>query len=133
LNKILKFIFPKLFLSEEEKNEIIKDLRVNTNFMTKEQMLRKDSSLKKEVEFKLEKGEVKSILIPDFGNHTGFKITKWYFKTGSNVKAGDIICNIENKKLTMELESIYDGKLISINQTKEELDKGVEICKVEGI
>ena len=133
MNKILKFIFPKLFLSEEEKNEIIKDLKVNTNFMTKEQMLRKDSSLKKEVEFKLEKGEVKSVLIPDFGNQTGFKITKWYFKTGSNVKAGDIICNIENKKLTMELESIYDGKLISINQTKEELAKGVEICKVEGI
>ncbi len=131
--KILKFIFPKLFLSYEERNEIIKDLKVNPNFITKEQMLRKDSSLRKGVEFKLEKGEVKSILMSDFGNQIGFKITKWYFKNGSNVKAGDIICNIENKNSTIEFEFIYNGKLIAINQTKEELVKGMEICKVEGI
>lgn len=133
MNKILKFIFPKLFLSEEERNEIIKDLKTNPNFITKEEMLRKDKSLKKQVEYKLEKGEIKSILIPDFGNQSGFKITKWYFKIGSKLKSGDVICIIENKDLTMELESIYSGKLISTNQTKEGLEKGAEICKIEGI
>ena len=133
MNKILKFIFPKLFLSEEEKNEIINDLKSNSNFLTKEQLLRKDNSLKKEVEFVLKKGEIKPILMPDLGNQIGFKITKWYFKSGNVVKVGDIICNIENQNLTLELESNYNGKLISLSPTKEELVKGMEICEIEGI
>ena len=96
-------------------------------------MLKKDSSLKKEAEFKIEKGEIKSINIPDFGNQNGFKITKWYYKNGSVIKAGEVICNIENENLTMEVESVYNGKLISTTQAKKLLEKGAEICKVEGI
>ena len=38
-------------------------------------------------------------------------INKWLVKVGDNVKAGDIIAEIETDKATMEVEAIEDGKI----------------------
>ena len=38
-------------------------------------------------------------------------INKWLVKIGDNVKAGDIIAEIETDKATMEVESVDEGKI----------------------
>lgn len=132
MNKILKLFFPKLFLSENERNEIIKNLKTNPNFRTKDELSAKESSLK-ETKFKLKKGEISSVFLPDFGNENGFKITKWHFKIGDVIKTGDVICDLENKRLAMEFEVFYTGRLIAICESKNVITTGMEICKIEGI
>lgn len=132
MNKILKFIFPKLFLSENERNKIIKDLETNPNFRTKDQLQDNKNSLN-EAKFKLKKGEISSVFLPDFGNQNGFKITKWHFKIGDVIKSGDVICDLENERLAMEFESIHIGRLIAICESKNVITSGMEICKIEGI
>ena len=41
-------------------------------------------------------------------------INKWLVKVGDNVKAGDIIAEIETDKATMEFESFQEGVLLHI-------------------
>ena len=38
-------------------------------------------------------------------------INKWLVKIGDNVKAGDIIAEIETDKATMEVEAVDEGKI----------------------
>ncbi len=38
-------------------------------------------------------------------------INKWLIKIGDNVKAGDIIAEIETDKATMEVEAVDEGKI----------------------
>ncbi len=133
LNNILKYIFTKLFLSKRKRQEVIKDLKTNPNFRTNDEISKKESSSREEIILKLEKGEVKSILMPIIGTQKDFKVTKWYLKKESVVKAGTIICEIENENITIEFESVYTGKLLWLCPIKEELTKGTVLCKIEGI
>ena len=38
-------------------------------------------------------------------------LTKWLVKVGDNVKAGDIIAEIETDKATIEIESVDEGNI----------------------
>jgi pyruvate dehydrogenase E1 component beta subunit len=42
------------------------------------------------------------------------KLAKWHVKEGDEVKAGDVLAEIETDKATMEFESIDDGKIAKI-------------------
>ena len=43
-------------------------------------------------------------------------INKWLVKIGDNVKAGDIIAEIETDKATMEVESVDEGKITHLRE-----------------
>ncbi|WP_282163367.1 biotin/lipoyl-containing protein [Ulvibacterium marinum] len=129
---MIKSLIHKLFLSDEKRNEIIKDLKNNPNFKTKDEINehRIDSTLSN---FKLEKGKVESVLSPDLGNLKGLILTKWYVKPGDIVKSGDIVCQLENENITMEFESFYSGKIVSTCRLNQKLTSGIEIFKMEGV
>src|SRR5918911_3094026 len=42
------------------------------------------------------------------------KIARWVKKVGEEVRAGDVIAEIETDKATMEVEAVDDGKLAKI-------------------
>tara|TARA_B100000949_G_scaffold231436_1_gene243647 strand:+ start:122 stop:511 length:390 start_codon:yes stop_codon:yes gene_type:complete len=129
---MIKSIIRKLFLSDEKRNEIIKDLKSNPNFRTKEE-IEKYGTDSIQSDLKLKKGEVQSISSPELGNQKGLTLTKWYVKPGDIVKKGDIVCEIENENITMEFESFYSGKIISICRLNQKLTSGIEIFKIEGV
>ena len=41
-------------------------------------------------------------------------LAKWHVKAGDEVKAGDVIAEIETDKATMEVEAADDGVLVKI-------------------
>ena len=41
-------------------------------------------------------------------------LTKWHVKVGDEVKAGDILAEIETDKATMEIEAVDEGKITKI-------------------
>ncbi|MDB2385397.1 hypothetical protein N9V96_02880 [Polaribacter sp.] len=84
-------------------------------------------------ENKLTSGQNISFKTPIIENHKEFTLTKWYFNSGDIVKTGDVICEIENKKFSMELESFYTGKITLIKREKEILKPNEEICRISGI
>lgn len=129
---MIKSLIRKLFLSDERRNEIINDLKNNPNFKTKDE-IDKNGIDSNQLNFKLEKGKVESIFSPDLGNQKGLILTKWYIKPGDSVKHGDIVCEIENENITMEFQSFYSGKIISICRLNQKLTSGMEIFKIEGI
>ena len=129
---MIKSINRKRFLSDEKRNEIIKDLKSNPNFRTKEE-IEKYGTDSIQSDLKLKKGEVQSISSPELGNQKGLTLTKWYVKPGDIVKKGDIVCEVENENITMEFESFYSGKIISICRLNQKLTSGIEIFKIEGV
>src|SRR6516225_8991755 len=42
------------------------------------------------------------------------KLAKWHVKVGDAVKSGQVICEIETDKATMEVEAVDEGKLAQI-------------------
>ena len=42
------------------------------------------------------------------------KLSRWLKKVGEEIKAGDVIAEIETDKATMEVEAVDEGKLSSI-------------------
>ena len=60
---------------------------------------------------KLQKGEKFSITVPNLGDNKDVIITNWFVKTGDLTKSGTIICELENEKAIMELESYVSEKL----------------------
>ncbi|WP_165872246.1 biotin/lipoyl-containing protein [Tenacibaculum sp. M341] len=66
------------------------------------------------------------ITIPDFSTELGspdkpvpiIKIT-WLKKVNDAVKNGDAICELETERATLELESFYDGYILSKNDKTE--------------
>ena len=55
------------------------------------------------------------ILMPSLSpTMTEGNLVKWLVKKGDDVKAGDIIAEIETDKATMELEAVDEGKITSI-------------------
>ncbi|HQU11703.1 MAG TPA: biotin/lipoyl-binding protein, partial [Acidiphilium sp.] len=42
------------------------------------------------------------------------KLAKWLKKVGDQVKAGDVLAEIETDKATMEVEAVDEGELLQI-------------------
>jgi biotin carboxyl carrier protein len=80
--------------------------------------------------FNPEKGEVISIFLPEFGDSENPKIIRWNVKIGDTVKKGDILCEIETRKFTMEFESMAHGRIMSVSPKNKILKVGDEICKI---
>jgi hypothetical protein len=70
------------------------------------------------------------ILMPNMNNQS-FKISKWFYKVGEDIKEGNVIFELENEKVTLEFESLNSGKLVSISNRTSNLNYGDEICKIE--
>lgn len=60
-------------------------------------------------------GESIAILMPQAGNTmTEGTVVKWHVKEGDWVKVGQVICEIETDKATMDYESPYEGRIAKI-------------------
>ena len=56
------------------------------------------------------------------------KLSKWVKKEGDKVKSGDVLCEIETDKATMEVEAVDEGTL-----TKILVAEGTEGVKVNAV
>ena len=56
------------------------------------------------------------------------KLAKWHVKVGDAVKSGQVICEIETDKATMEVEAVDEGKVGEIV-----VDEGAEGVKVNAV
>src|SRR5882724_10079902 len=53
-----------------------------------------------------------NILMPALSpTMTEGKLAKWHVKVGDQVKSGQVICEIETDKATMEVEAVDEGKV----------------------
>src|ERR1700761_1763226 len=59
------------------------------------------------------------------------KLAKWHVKVGDEVKSGQVICEIETDKATMEVEAVDEGKVGQI--VVEEGAEGVKVNAVIAI
>ncbi|WP_109853428.1 biotin/lipoyl-containing protein [Aquimarina sp. AU58] len=130
---MIKSLIQKLFTPNKKQDELIEELKAIPGFITKEEIELVGNNQIKPNKFVLKKGEILPVLLPEFGNLSNLKITKWYFQTGDLVSEGNVICEIENGKITMEFESIADGRISSICLTDKILKTGEMLCELEGI
>ena len=130
---MIKTFIDRLFSSQKKSNEIASHLKRNPNFRTKEELEKYESNSNRSSYATLDKGKVESISAPDLGNQNGLTLTIWYFKPGNIIKTGDIVCSIGNENITMEFESVFNGRIISTCKLNEKLIPGSEIFKIEGI
>lgn len=126
---MLKKIFDILFGKRNQ--ELITELKKNSSFRTNVEVSK--SSKNSVYEKKLQKGEKFSITVQDFGDNKDVTITNWFVKTGELTKSGTIICEVENEKVTMELESYVSGKVIFTHALNQKIKPNTEICIIEGI
>jgi pyruvate dehydrogenase E2 component (dihydrolipoamide acetyltransferase) len=61
-------------------------------------------------------------------------LAKWIVKVGDSVKSGDILCEIETDKATMEVESIDEGVVaeLLVAEGAEEIPVGQVIARLSG-
>lgn len=123
----------KLFLSEKDREEKIKGLKINPNFKSRDEIHNRGANPNITSYPMLKKGKIQSIFTPDLGTQKDLTIKKWYFEVGDIVKRGDIVCDIENENITMEFESIFDGKIIAKCKLNQSLTLETELFKIEGI
>src|SRR5215467_1493835 len=70
-----------------------------------------------------------NILMPALSpTMTEGKLAKWHVKVGDSVKSGQVICEIETDKATMEVEAVDEGKVGQIV-----VPEGAEGVKVNAI
>jgi pyruvate dehydrogenase E2 component (dihydrolipoamide acetyltransferase) len=70
-----------------------------------------------------------NILMPALSpTMTEGKLAKWHVKVGDSVKAGQVICEIETDKATMEVEAVDEGKIGQIV-----VSEGAEGVKVNAV
>jgi pyruvate dehydrogenase E2 component (dihydrolipoamide acetyltransferase) len=70
-----------------------------------------------------------NILMPALSpTMTEGKLAKWHVKLGDTVKSGQVICEIETDKATMEVEAVDEGKIGQI--LVEEATEGVKVNAV---
>ncbi|MBV8913063.1 MAG: pyruvate dehydrogenase complex E1 component subunit beta, partial [Acetobacteraceae bacterium] len=62
------------------------------------------------------------------------KLAKWLKKVGEEIKAGDVIAEIETDKATMEVEAVDEGKLarILVNEGTEGVAVNTPIAELAG-
>ena len=67
-----------------------------------------------------------NVLLPALSpTMTEGKLAKWHVKVGDAGKSGQVICEIENDKATMEVEAVAEGKVAQI--LVEEGTEGVAV------
>src|SRR6185436_20523339 len=70
-----------------------------------------------------------NILMPALSpTMTEGKLAKWHVKVGDEVKSGEVICEIETDKATMEVEAVDEGKIGQIV-----VPEGAEGVKVNAV
>jgi pyruvate dehydrogenase E2 component (dihydrolipoamide acetyltransferase) len=70
-----------------------------------------------------------NILMPALSpTMTEGKLAKWHVKVGDTVKSGQVICEIETDKATMEVEAVDEGKIGQIL-----VEEGAEGVKVNAV
>ena len=70
-----------------------------------------------------------NILMPALSpTMTEGKLSKWHVKVGDTVKSGQVICEIETDKATMEVEAVDEGKVGQIV-----VEEGAEGVKVNAV
>ncbi|HEX9556798.1 MAG TPA: biotin/lipoyl-containing protein, partial [Reyranella sp.] len=70
-----------------------------------------------------------NILMPALSpTMTEGKLAKWHVKVGDTVKAGQVVCEIETDKATMEVEAVDEGKIGQIV-----VPEGAEGVKVNAV
>ncbi|MDP3243390.1 MAG: biotin/lipoyl-containing protein, partial [Reyranella sp.] len=70
-----------------------------------------------------------NILMPALSpTMTEGKLAKWHVKVGDTVKSGQVVCEIETDKATMEVEAVDEGKIGQI--LVEEGTEGVAVNAV---
>src|SRR6476646_8617090 len=70
-----------------------------------------------------------NILMPALSpTMTEGKLAKWHVKVGDEVKSGQVICEIETDKATMEVEAVDEGKIGQIV-----VPEGTEGVKVNAV
>ena len=58
-------------------------------------------------------------------------LVKWLKKEGDAVKTGDILAEVETDKATMELESFFDGTLVSVFVKEgSQVPLGAALCAI---
>ncbi|WP_428740193.1 hypothetical protein [Tenacibaculum sp.] len=62
-------------------------MKSNPNFRTKEEIEKSGTDIVPS-DFRLEKGEVQTIFLPEMGNQKGLTLARWYFRQGDVVKKG---------------------------------------------
>src|SRR5262245_29277780 len=73
-----------------------------------------------------------NILMPALSpTMTEGKLAKWHVKVGDAVKSGQVICEIETDKATMEVEAVDEGKIGQIVVAEE--TEGVKVNAVIAI
>lgn len=86
---ILKLLIQKLFSSDRTQEDVVRELKTNGETGNEENHQ--------------EENKITFILLPAFGDSKEYKITVWHFKVGDIVQKGNILCEIENKKLYSEM------------------------------
>lgn len=126
---MLKKIFDILFSKRNQ--ELTKELKKNPYFRSNREM----SSSQKNINYEkiLNKGEKFSVTVPDLGKNKDVIITSWLKKTDETIKSGEVICEIENDKVVMELESFVTGKIIYTHPMNQKIKPNTEICIIEGL
>src|SRR3954447_12980374 len=70
-----------------------------------------------------------NILMPALSpTMTEGKLAKWHVKVGDEVKSGQVVCEIETDKATMEVEAVDEGKVGQIV-----VPEGAENVKVNAV
>ena len=70
-----------------------------------------------------------NILMPALSpTMTEGKLAKWHVKVGDTVKSGQVVCEIETDKATMEVEAVDEGKVGQIL-----VEEGTEGVKVNAV
>ncbi len=130
---MIKSLINLIFNSEVKKAQLNKELKKNPSFRTIDEIDHSSNSNINPKSILLKEDEVRIVTMPDFGNLKGFHVSEWTKKNGSIIKTGDIVCVLENENITFELETLYSGKLIITAKTRQSIQTGTELFKVEGI
>lgn len=130
--KLFNFLFKSNsdFISQDKQ---LNALKKHPNFKSKEEIQKSIDYGKELHNTELTKNEVKVISVPALGDCKVFEVTNWIKKNGDIVKSGDIICEIENAKVIMELESYYSGLITETCDVHVKLNPGNQLCKIIGI
>ena len=109
--KLFNFLF-KSISGYTTQDKLLNELKKHPNFKSKEEIQKSIDYGKEMHNTVLKKNEVIVVSVPDLGNSKVVEVTNWIKKNGDLVKAGDVICELENSKVSMELESYYSGLII---------------------
>ncbi|MBU4293088.1 MAG: 2-oxo acid dehydrogenase subunit E2 [Actinobacteria bacterium] len=73
------------------------------------------------------------IKMPNLGQTTDeVKLLKWYIKKGQKVKKGDLLCEVETDKTTMDVESFAEGTVLKLNVEPDSIITAGSIIAVLG-